>query len=116
MMKAPCSPISSAPVANIQATHLGEQSGTILMPGQGTLPENRRPTASHMRSNISAMNETAIRQAAAHMIRLHGDEAELAASRQADAMLSRGNVGGFHTWNRIATLINDLGRKADIEP
>jgi len=69
-----------------------------------------------MRLSISAMNETAIQQAAAHMMRLHGGEAELAAARQADAMLSRGNVGGFHTWTRIATLINDLDRKAGIEP
>jgi hypothetical protein len=60
------------------------------------------------------MDETAMRQAATHMIRLHGKEAELAASRQADAMLSRGNVGGFHTWTRITTLISDLERKTDI--
>ena len=60
------------------------------------------------------MDESAIRQAAAQMMKLHGREAELAAARQADAMLSRGNVGGFHTWTRIATLINDLERKPDV--
>jgi len=59
------------------------------------------------------MDESAIRQAAAQMMKLHGSEAELAAARQADAMLSRGNVGGFHTWTRIATLINDLERKRE---
>jgi|KBSMisStaDraftv2_1062788.scaffolds.fasta_scaffold109245_1 hypothetical protein len=67
-----------------------------------------------MRHSIIAMDEIAIRQAAAHMMKLHGGEAELAAARQADAMLSRGNVRGFHTWTRIATLINDLDRKADV--
>jgi hypothetical protein len=67
-----------------------------------------------MRPTISVMNETAIRQAAVQMMKLHGTEAELASARQADAMLSRGNIGGFHAWTRIATLINDLERKADI--
>jgi hypothetical protein len=59
------------------------------------------------------MDETAIRRAAAQMMKLHGSDAELAAARQADAMLNRGNIGGFHTWTRITTLINDLGRKTD---
>lgn len=59
------------------------------------------------------MDETAIRHAAAQMMKLHGGDAELAASRRADTMLSRGNAGGFHIWTRIATLINDLARKAD---
>jgi hypothetical protein len=60
------------------------------------------------------MDETAIRQAAAQMIKLHGSEAELAAARQADAMLNRGSIAGFHTWTRITTLINDLGRKSGV--
>ena len=60
------------------------------------------------------MDETAMRQAAVQMMKLHGSEAKLASARQADAMLSRGNVGGFHAWTRIATLINDMERKADI--
>jgi hypothetical protein len=57
------------------------------------------------------MDETAIRQAAAQMMKLHGSDAERAAFRQADAMLSNGNAGGLHTWTRIATLINDFARK-----
>jgi hypothetical protein len=60
------------------------------------------------------MDETAIRQAAVHMMKLHGGGAEQASARQADEMLSRGNVGGFHAWTRIRTLINDLERKTDI--
>jgi hypothetical protein len=67
-----------------------------------------------MRPNLSTMDETAIRQAYAQMIKLHGGDAEVAAARQAEAMLSRGNVSGFHTWTRITTLINDLERKADV--
>jgi len=58
------------------------------------------------------MAESAIRQAATHLMKLPGGEAELIAARQADAMLSRGNVGGFHTWTRSATLINDLERQS----
>jgi hypothetical protein len=60
------------------------------------------------------MDETAIRQAAAQMMKLHGSETELAAARQADAMLNRGSIGGFHKWTRIATLISDLGRRTDV--
>jgi hypothetical protein len=56
------------------------------------------------------MDETAIRQSAAQMMKLHGSEAELAAARQADAMLNRGSIGGFHRWNRVATFIRDLRR------
>jgi hypothetical protein len=58
------------------------------------------------------MDETAIRQAAAQMITLHGSEAELTAARQADAMLNRGSIGGFLRWARIMTAINDLERTA----
>jgi hypothetical protein len=57
------------------------------------------------------MDETAIRRAAAQMRKLHGSGAELASARKADAMLNRGNVSAFHTWNRIITLIRDLERK-----
>jgi hypothetical protein len=58
----------------------------------------------------SVMDDTAIRQAAAQMITLHGSEAELTAARQADAMLNRGSISGFHRWTRITTAINDLER------
>jgi hypothetical protein len=58
------------------------------------------------------MDDTAIRQAAAQMITLHGSEAELTAARQVDAMLNRGSISGFDRWTRITTAINDLERKA----
>jgi hypothetical protein len=48
------------------------------------------------------------------MMKLHGSNAELAAARQADAMLNCGNIGGFHKWTRITTLISDLGRRTDV--
>jgi len=67
-----------------------------------------------MRPTIFVMDETAMRQAAVQMMKLHGSGAELASARQADAMLNRGNIRGFHAWTRIATLINDLERKTDI--
>jgi len=57
------------------------------------------------------MEELAIRQAAAQMMKLHGSDAEAASALQADAMLTRGNIGGFHAWIRIKTLIKDLERK-----
>jgi hypothetical protein len=60
------------------------------------------------------MDETAIRQAAAQMMKLHGSEAELAAACLADAMLNRGNMGGFHKWTRITSLISDLVRRTDV--
>jgi len=53
-----------------------------------------------------------IRQAGAQMIKLQGSEAELTAACQADAMLNRGNIGGFHRWTRTTTAINELERKA----
>lgn len=60
------------------------------------------------------MDEPAIRQAAAQMMKLHGSVAGLAASHQADLMLNCGNFGGFHKWTRITTLINDLERKTGV--
>jgi hypothetical protein len=60
------------------------------------------------------MDKIAIRQAAAQMMKLHGSEAELTAARQADAMLNRGSIGGFHKWTRITTLIGDVGRRTGV--
>jgi hypothetical protein len=60
------------------------------------------------------MDETAIRQAAVEMMKLHGSVAGSAAAHQADLMLNCGNIGGFHKWTRITTLINDLGRKTGV--
>jgi hypothetical protein len=67
-----------------------------------------------MGPTISLMDKAAIRQAAVQMMKLHGSDAELAAARQADAMLNRGNIGGFHAWSRITTLINNLERKTEV--
>jgi hypothetical protein len=58
------------------------------------------------------MEETAIRKAAAQMMKLHGSGAEQAAGSKADAMLNRGNIEGFYAWNRISAEIVDLDRKA----
>jgi hypothetical protein len=58
------------------------------------------------------MEESAIRKAAAQMMELHGNGAELAAASKADAMLNQGNIDGFYAWNRISAAINDLDRKA----
>ena len=69
-----------------------------------------------MGPTISVMDEAAIRQAAVQMMKLHGREAQLAAARQADAMLNRGNIGGFHAWTQITTLISDLERQTDVHP
>ena len=56
------------------------------------------------------MEEINIRHAAAQMIKLHGQGAELAAACKADSMLTRGNISSFHAWTRIAALIGDLER------
>ena len=57
------------------------------------------------------MEEAAIRKAAAQMVKLHGRGAGPAAVLRADTMLARGNIKGFHAWNRITTVISDLERK-----
>jgi hypothetical protein len=54
------------------------------------------------------MEEVNIRRAAAQMMKLHGQGAELAAACKADSMLTRGSISSFHAWTRIATVIGDL--------
>jgi hypothetical protein len=54
------------------------------------------------------MDEAAIRKTAARMMKLYGSDAESAAAVQADAMLSRGNITGFHAWTRITAILTDL--------
>ena len=62
------------------------------------------------------MEETAIRKAAAQMMKLHGRQAGQAAGSKADAMLNLGNIEGFYAWNRISAEISDLDRRAASAP
>jgi len=54
------------------------------------------------------MKEVAIREAADQMMKLHGNDARIAAGLKADAMLNKGYIEGFYAWNRIAAVISDL--------
>ena len=58
------------------------------------------------------MEEVAIQEAAYQMMKLHGNDAGIAAGLKADAMLNKGYIEGFYAWNRIAAVISDLGRKS----
>ena len=58
------------------------------------------------------MEEVAIREAADQMMKLHGNDARIAAGLKADAMLNKGYIEGFYAWNRIAAVISDLGLKS----
>jgi hypothetical protein len=58
------------------------------------------------------MEEVAIREAADQMMKLHGNDARIAAGLKADAMLNKGYIEGFYAWNRIAAVISDLGCKS----
>ena len=57
------------------------------------------------------MEEGVVQEAAAKMIKLHGDGAEIAAALKADEMLNKGNIEGFYDWNWIRAVIGALTRK-----
>jgi hypothetical protein len=44
------------------------------------------------------------------MVKLHGDDAELAAAARAETMLGQGSVDGFHVWKRVVYVIRGLQR------
>jgi hypothetical protein len=58
------------------------------------------------------MEEMAIRKAADQMIKLHGADADIAASLKADRMLNIGNIAGFYDWNWITAVISVRERKS----
>ncbi len=58
-----------------------------------------------------SMQEAEIQSAARQLIWLHGTRAQIQAADQADKMFSRGDIAGFHKWNRINDAIKDIERK-----
>ncbi len=57
------------------------------------------------------MQEAEIQAAARQLIWLHGARAQIEAAEQADKMFSRGDITGFHKWNRVKDAIKDIERK-----
>jgi len=58
------------------------------------------------------MQEAEIQAAARQIILLHGTRAQNQAAKQADKMFSRGDIAGFHRWNRVKDAIKDIERKS----
>ncbi len=56
------------------------------------------------------MDDIDIFQAAAVLIKQHGDEAPLLAIKRATKMQNAGDVDGYAVWKRIVDAINDMQR------
>ena len=56
------------------------------------------------------MEEVEIKAAASQMMRLHGPHALTQSIESADKMLARGDIAGFHKWNRVTDAIRDMQR------
>jgi hypothetical protein len=54
------------------------------------------------------MREVDVWRSAHQFIKMHGVDAAVMAAQRADALLSAGDVDGFHAWQRIVVAINDL--------
>jgi hypothetical protein len=57
------------------------------------------------------MQEVEIQACARQLVWLHGARAQVQAADQADTMFSRGDIAGFHKWNRVKDAIQDIERK-----
>ena len=62
------------------------------------------------------MDEAEIRRAAAEMVKLYGDQAELVANVRADEMLSQGKQDGVYAWRRVVDAIRDQQKPSTGEP
>ncbi len=51
-----------------------------------------------------------IYRAANALIKLHGADAPIHAAMRADAMLDKGDLGGFSMWKRILRAVEELQR------
>jgi hypothetical protein len=54
------------------------------------------------------MNQRDIFRSANELIKLHGDDAKIAAALQADACADDGNTAGAATWLRVIDAIEEL--------
>ena len=57
------------------------------------------------------MDEFDIWRSANILIQTWGEEADLVATRRADALMAEGNTEGFSVWCRVANAIDDLRRQ-----
>ncbi len=60
------------------------------------------------------MQEAEIQAAARQLIWLHGPRAQIQAAAHADKMFARGDIAGFHKWNRVKDAIKDMERKTQM--
>jgi hypothetical protein len=56
------------------------------------------------------MDEIDIWRAAAQLIKMYGDGAELAAAQRADKAIEHGSAEGERTWKRIFVAVRELSR------
>ena len=57
------------------------------------------------------IKEIDIWRAANQMMKMFGDEADLAAARHADALMDLDDNDGFHAWVRVLVAIKNLSHK-----
>ena len=60
------------------------------------------------------MQEAEIQAAARQLVWLHGTRARVQAADQADKSFCRGDIAGFHKWNRVKDAIKDIERKTQM--
>jgi hypothetical protein len=60
------------------------------------------------------MQEVEIQAAARQLVWLHGTRAQVQAADQADKSFSRGDIAGFHKWNRVKDAIKEIERKTQM--
>ncbi len=46
------------------------------------------------------------------LVRQHGNDAPIQAAMRADAMLAKGDAGGYAVWKRVLKAVEELGRSA----
>jgi hypothetical protein len=57
------------------------------------------------------VDDTEIWRQAHHLLKTHGDEAEVVAADRADLALGRGEVDNFNFWRRVANAVAELSRQ-----
>jgi hypothetical protein len=81
---------------------------------EGEIRRKERRVFGVLKALYCSMQEAEIQAAARQLIWLHGTRAQLQAAEQADKTFSRGDIAGFHKWNRIKDAIKDIERKNQI--
>ncbi len=56
----------------------------------------------------SAISKIDMYRAASLLVKCHGDDAPIQAAMKADAMLEKGDLGGYAAWKRIVKAVEEL--------